>query len=219
MNEELRKYLNELFADAPKTRAAYDLKEELLANSNERYLDLVQNGVSDKEAFDIVINSIGDVDQLFSSLEASEKQKPLSESTLKKTALYKSIAIGLYILGFTSMIAIDELTAFSSLGFVVMMVMVALATCILVYVGAAYPKYTKKEDTVVEEFKEWNHNQKKLKSIQGSVTAIIWMLVLILYFTISFATMAWHITWVLFLIGACAQAISHLLFQLKDFDS
>jgi len=216
MIEELRKYLEELFAGVPKTRAAYELKEELLANSTERYFDLVENGVPEKEAYDIVINSIGDIDQLFETAEPKKDSRYVDDNVVKKLALYKAIAIGLYIVGVVFAVAIDEFTPFSNLGPIMMLLIAAIATSILVYIGAAYPKYKRNDDTVVEEFKEWNNNQKKKKSVQNSVNTIIWMIVLILYFVISFTTMAWHITWVLFLVGGCAQAIVNLLFQLND---
>jgi len=216
MIEELRKYLEELFAGVPKTRAAYELKEELLANSTERYFDLVENGVPEKEAYDIVINSIGDIDQLFETAEPKKDSRYVDDNVVRKLALYNAIAIGLYIVGVVFAVAIDEFTPFSNLGPIMMLLIAAIATSILVYIGAAYPKYKRNDDTVVEEFKEWNNNQKKKKSVQNSVNTIIWMIVLILYFVISFTTMAWHITWVLFLVGGCAQAIVNLLFQLND---
>jgi len=216
MVEELRKRIDELFAAAPKTRAAYELKEELMANSTERYFDLVEDKVPEKEALEIVINSIGDIDQLFAEEDTRHNVHQENNEVLKKAALYKAIAVGLYIISFCVMIVVEEFTAFGRLGFVLMMVIIAIATCLLVYVGAAYPKYRKTDETVVEEFKEWNSSQKKKKSIQASVSTIIWMMTLIVYFLLSFLTMAWHITWLMFLIGVCLQAIANLVFQLKD---
>ena len=218
MSQDLRKNIEELFQNAPKTKAAYELKEELLANSNERYEDLIKEGVPEKEALEIVIHSIGDVDQLLAEVEPHTSRNDLDDATVKKIALYRAIAIAIFIIGFAGTVIIDEVPGFGSLSFVFMLVAAALGVSILVYVGAAYPKYRKTEDTVVEDFKEWNHNQKKIKSIQGSVSTIVWMIVLIAYFVISFATMAWYITWVMFLVGACAQAIVSLVFQLKDRD-
>ncbi len=216
MVEELKKYIDEVFEAAPKTRAAYELKEELLANSTERYFDLVEDKVPEKEAFDIVINSIGDFDQLFEKEEIKVSSPSERDEIIKKTAFYKALAVGLYIFSFCVAFIFEELTPFGEFGFVAMLMIVALATGILVYVGAAYPKYKKTDDTVVEEFKEWNSKQKKRKSIQGSVSTIVWMIILVLYFMCSFATGAWHISWVMFLIGACAQAIVNLVFQLRD---
>ena len=39
---------------------------------------------------------------------------------------------------------------------------------------------------------------------------------LILYFVISFATQAWYITWVIFLVGVCANTVTNLLLKLKE---
>ncbi|MDF9838582.1 MULTISPECIES: permease prefix domain 1-containing protein [unclassified Breznakia] len=212
MNEELRKYLNELFEDAPKTRATYELKEELIANSNDRYFDLVESGVPEDEALHIVIESIGDIDQLFDSVEPKEKPR-VNEQDLKRKALFKTIAIGLYIFGFILLLAIEEFTRRDTLGFIVFLIMAAIATCILVYDATAYPTYKKQEDTVVEDFKEWNHNKRKNNEIRSSVHTIIWMSTLVIYFVVSFLTMAWYITWVIFLIGVCARAIADLMLQ------
>ena len=217
MVEELRKRIEELFSAAPKTRAAYELKEEIIANSMERYFDLVEDKIPEAEAMEIVINSLGDINQLFGEEQPAPVMEYADKETVKKIALLKAIAVGLYIFSFCIMIIVEEFSPFGRLGFILMMAVIAIATCILVYVGAAYPKYKKSDDTVVEEFKEWNSSQKKRKSIQASVSTIIWMMTLVLYFLISFWSMAWHITWLIFLIGVCVQAIANLLFQLKDY--
>lgn len=216
MSEELRSYLEELFKDAPKTKAAYELKEELIANSTERYLDLLKDSVPEKEALNIVIHSIGDVNQLFAEVESPMVVNQPDEAMIKKTALMKSIAIGMYILGVALAIGIDELTIGSGVGPILMLVMAGLATSLLVYTNMAYPKYKKMDDTMVEEFKEWKHNKGKNKAVRNSVYLIIWMVIVILYFLASFLTMAWHITWLLFLAGACAHAIAVLVFNLKE---
>ncbi|MFV0394063.1 MAG: permease prefix domain 1-containing protein [Coprobacillaceae bacterium] len=217
MNDELRKYLDKLFEDAPKTRASYELKEELLANSTEKYSDLVESGIPEGEALHIVMDSIGDIEQLFETMETTEKKEAI-EVNLKKKALFRTTAIGLYILGFILAIIVDEVAPvrYDFLGGVSILVMAAIATCILVYESIAYPKYKKENDTVVENFKEWNHNKKANKEIKNAVNVIIWMCTLVAYFILSFMTMAWYITWVIFLIGVCAQAIASLLFQIKD---
>lgn len=217
MKEELRSYIDKLFADAPKTRAAFELKEELMANSMERYQDLINDRVPEKEAFDIVIHSIGDISQLFSENEEKTAHQPVNDGIRKKTALYRSAAVGLYILGFCAMIIIREFTSFGTLGFVAMLLFFAVATCILVYMSSAYPSYRRCDDTVAEEFKEWNSGQKKNQAVHQLVDTIVWMLVLIIYFFLSFTTGEWKITWIIFLIGVCAQEVVDLIFKLKEY--
>lgn len=69
MTEKIRNYINELFMDAPKTRKAFDLKEEVTLNTIEKYQDLVSEGYREEDAYQNVISSIGDVTELFADLE------------------------------------------------------------------------------------------------------------------------------------------------------
>lgn len=214
MNEEIKKYIDDLFLKAPKTKAAYELKEELMANSNERFYDLLKEGVPEGDALDIVMTSIGDIDQLFPDMNSTGSLNRHSDEHLKKNAAIKAVAIALYIIGFAVWMTMDQFVG-TDLGFVVMLIFAAVATGMLVYINTAYPSYKKKDDTVVENFKEWNSNKTNNKAVEKSVNTIIWMMVLVAYFIVSFATGAWHVTWILFLAGACVQAIATLLFNLN----
>ena len=44
MKEKIRKHINGLFTEAPKTRKAMELKEEMIQNTIEKYEDLVSEG-------------------------------------------------------------------------------------------------------------------------------------------------------------------------------
>ena len=61
MNERIRTHVEGLFEGAPMTRKILDLKEELLANLNSKYDDLVAGGTSPDDAYRTVIAGIGDV--------------------------------------------------------------------------------------------------------------------------------------------------------------
>ena len=97
-----------------------------------------------------------------------------------------------------------------------MFIMIAVATGLLIYNGMTKLSYQKKEDTVVEEFKEWksesDERKKTLKSINSSIGTIF----LVLYFIISFSTGAWYITWLLFLISGAVQNVVKACFDLKQ---
>ena len=54
MEEKLRKYVEELFADAPKTSKMVELREEIFMNLKEKYNDLITAGASEEEAYRIV---------------------------------------------------------------------------------------------------------------------------------------------------------------------
>jgi hypothetical protein len=215
MKEDIRKYIDNLFLEAPKTREAYELKEELLSNSYDRYFDLLEDGISENDALNIVINSIGDINQLFPN---DKESKPffIDDDQLKKMALYKTMAVGLYMVAVMVTIIFDEYLHNGLMAIISGILIATVATCILIYTTTVYPKYKKSEESIVEEFKEWNFNQKKFKAIKNSIYMILWMLVLIIYFVVSFATNAWYVTWIIYLIGFCVHAICNLIFHLIE---
>lgn len=222
MNERIRKHIDGLFADAPKTRRAMELKEEVTINTMEKYQDLIAEGYKEEDAWQMVINSIGDVTELFEELK-EENPLRLSEEERKKKAIMKSLAAGLYIFAgvvclMWMMIYDQFLYRYSSIGMLGLLLAVLIcipATCILVYAANMYPSFTKSEDNIVENYKEARYARNREKAIKTSVSAIIWLLTLTLYFVISFATRHWEVTWILFLVGGCVQAIAMLVFSLR----
>ena len=78
------------------------------------------------------------------------------------------------------------------------------------------PKYSKYEDTMVEEFKEWKGKKDSNKEIKNAISSIIWTLTVIIYLGISFAFGIWHISWIIFLIAALIEDISKLVFKLVE---
>ena len=110
MNDKIRVYVNELFENAPNTKRANDLKDEIISNANDKYSDLISDGKTEKEAYDKVIQEIGNVDEL---LQEIERESPINSSIYdanrKKTALIVSVSVGLYFLSLISTIILDEL--------------------------------------------------------------------------------------------------------------
>lgn len=64
-----------------------------------------------------------------------------------------------------------------------------------------------------EEIKE---EKVEKNEILKSINCIIWCLITVIYMILSFVTMAWHITWVIFIIGAVIAEIAKLSFLLKE---
>ncbi|MDR0880288.1 MAG: permease prefix domain 1-containing protein [Clostridioides sp.] len=58
MRSEIKAYVEELFLGSPKDAKVFELKEELLSNSYERYDDLVKAGISEEEAYRVVVANI-----------------------------------------------------------------------------------------------------------------------------------------------------------------
>lgn len=215
MKDKLRNFIESLFEDAPKNKQTIELKEEMLQNLIDKYNDLVDSGKSSEAAYNIATASIGDIHELIRQIEKREENNLLFEQNYdkgrKRFALLLSISVMLYILCVVPVILLED----SVLGVVIMFVMVAIATGLILYNNMTKPKYLKKDSTVVEEFKEWKANSTEKNTLYQSITKVMWSCITILYFIVSFLTMAWHITWIIFLIGSAIQGIIRAIFELK----
>lgn len=222
MNERIVRHMDMLFESAPRTRKTLELKQEMTQNANDKYQDLLAEGYSDEDAYQNVIGSIGDVSELFEDLE-ERTPYTMSEADRRKKALITSISVGMYIFAGVAFFLcqwLDEMPGsafmdYSTLGLILAAAICIVPTCLLVYVSNMYPNYKKEDDNMVEQYKEITSTNRRDKAIMGAVSTIIWTLTLILYFVISFTTYAWHITWVLFLMGGCAEAIAVLVINMK----
>jgi imidazoleglycerol phosphate synthase glutamine amidotransferase subunit HisH len=102
MYDKLRSYVENLFAPAPKTKKANELKEEFIANLSEKYRDLVASGKSEEEAYHTVISGIGDIDELIKSLEETQMFDPIRDrKDRQKNALIVSVSV-MFILSHSS---------------------------------------------------------------------------------------------------------------------
>lgn len=224
MKEKIRQHFDAILADAPKTRKALDLKQEMLQNAMDKYDDMVADGHSEEDAYYNVINSIGDVTELFSEME-EKNLLTLPEEDRKKKAMLTAAAVGLYIFAgavFFFFAAIEDMTGsywndnLAALGFVLTILICIAPTVMLVYAANMYPAYTKKENSdMVDEYKAARYSGNKAQAVKKSIQSIVWTFTLILYFTISFATYQWRVTWIIFLIAACVHKIIKLIFELK----
>jgi uncharacterized protein YjbI with pentapeptide repeats len=63
MNEKLTGYLNDVFAPYEGVKSAAELKADLHSDLQERFSELKAEGKDDETAFEMTINSIGDIEQ------------------------------------------------------------------------------------------------------------------------------------------------------------
>lgn len=225
MKEKIVQHFNQLFEDAPKTRKALDLKQEMTQNAIDKYEDLLKDGYSEEDAYQNVIQSIGDVTELFEEV-AEKNLLELPEKDRKKRAMLKAVAGGLYIFAgviFVFCGLLNEMTGsygygmdFTTFGLVLAGLICIAPTIMMVYASNMYPNYSKKEEeSMVEEYKHEKYLNNRDKAILGAVSCIVWTAALVVYFLVSFITGAWYITWVTFLIAACVQSVATLVFSLR----
>ena len=99
-------------------------------------------------------------------------------------------------------------------GVVGMFAMIAIATGLIVFRATFLRSGSQKQGNrqIRQEELSDDPSVKLRKSINGLITT----LTLVLYFVISFATMAWYITWVIFPLSAAIQNVIKACFELKD---
>ncbi|MHC1719208.1 MAG: permease prefix domain 1-containing protein [Clostridiaceae bacterium] len=215
MYDELRKRVDELFIYAPKTSKAMELKEELTANLIEKYDDLIKEGKSDEEALKGAMAGVGDVSSLIASLK--EEYEPTYEELKResqRSALFISVAVGLYIFGVALLILLAEVFGTDGVvGLVAMLTVDAVATGLLIYNANSRPKYLKESRP---EEKDWSPADRERNNLLRSVKSILWTLIVVVYFLVSFIFSAWAFSWIIFIIGVALEKIVVLVFQLKE---
>ena len=289
MEPKLREYIEGLFASAPKTHQAYELKEEIIRNTIERYHDLIAEGKSEGEAYNLAIAGIGDINELIEALGGEVSVEPTyTEEEFyqikNRSSVFKAVAVALYILCFTPCILLSAIPFIGEIAPVFMFFMISIATGLLIYgkktkyvicekdkaraseikkkavmkataVGmyiscvtpcillASTPiveispvfmfmmialatvmivlsrdnnAYTKTDDTMVENFKEFNGRKKHTSALYKILVAILWITASIVYVYLTIATglITVVVTWIVFLI---AVAVQHLMKAIFDY--
>ena len=200
-----------LFESAPHTQRAYELKIELTQNLIEKYYNLVNEGKSPEEAYNLTVMSIGDVRELFAQLEDDENGRPVPPPVYypqpqpdHRRALVRAAAVMLFVLSVVPSIIMCEFFggAFLFMGAIGMFLMIALGAGLLVYDHITHPKTVQPvPGSVVEDFRQWQQGKVRIKHWRAAFNGAFWPLVVAFYFLVSFGTGKWYITWVIFLIA------------------
>ena len=129
----------------------------------------------------------------------------------KKNNLARNIAISvsLYIISIIMIILFESMFNKPELGVCVFFLFVAVATGLIVYSSIKYSDKEKKEEKV---------EKKEKNKVVNQVCSIVDIIGVIVYLLVSFATGAWHITWIIFLIMALCEKIVKLIFSIKGED-
>ncbi len=210
---KIKEYVEELFQNAPQNKKTIEFKEELLSNLLEKYNDLVESGMEREVAYNKVIGSIGNVEDLFEDGDIIVETK--ESFSRKKHARNIAIAVMMYILSPVCVIITDN-WGNENLGVIFMFILVAAATGLIIYTSMSNAKYKKQDDTIVEEFKEWkstkSNNYRAYRATKSAISAIT----VAVYLVVSFITFEWWITWIIFIIGVAIEKVVKAYFEIKE---
>lgn len=133
----------------------------------------------------------------------------------EKTAKIVTTSIGIYILSLTACLFFIQEGDFN-LGISIFLLLSGVATCLLVYHFLSSPNYKELYDVLSEEGKKRKDIYRVRKKIYHSSVTIMWLIILILYFTISFHFVNWYCSWIIFIIGVVIQHIIKLIFEIYE---
>ena len=148
-------------------------------------------------------------DELFIELKEKEfsQNNDLEEEKLKTSKKAKGIAISvvLYFLGIVwVMISIPVMNMNPIVASALFLLIWGIATSIIIYVCIKYKKIKTAKETEADKLR---------KQISGVVA----IFVTIIYLIISFQTMAWHLTWIIWIIFGLFEEILKLIFMLRGY--
>ena len=134
-----------------------------------------------------------------------EKEQPLNKQEIKQERA-QGIAAGVlfyFIALVWIMVSIPVLFMNPILAAAIFILLCGIATYKIIYTCMVY-----KKDKIEKEKEETNTRMK-------SINKIIDIFALIIYLFVSFTTMAWHITWIIFIIAELVKEIVKLLIDVK----
>ena len=204
--------VNEFSERIKKLRKEHNLTQEELAekvNVNRTTVAKWENGsliplndtlVELSKTFNISI------DELLTGTKSNEikpNNTPISNNSPKK-ALGISTAVFIYFIAVSWIIvSTTYLKINENLATAIFILICGIATFIIIYTSMLYKtKEEIKEDNTPKELKN-------IKSILSTITLVIYLIV-------SFLTMAWHLTWIIWVISAIIYKIITLIHDLKE---
>ena len=94
--------------------------------------------------------------------------------------------------------------------------MAAIATGLIVYSHMSTPQEYK-------DYDEQSERERRIYSgngghIRKSIMSIYWSIVTLIYLAISFITMQWGITWIIWVLAGILSGIIEVIFEMRDID-
>lgn len=150
----------------------------------------------------------------------------------ERSAIMTSIAVAMYILCWLPTVIFEILAGDKigdALGLVIMFAMIAGATVMLIYNSMTKPKFgptvvnwdkDDDDDDDDDDEKAGKHPpvqpiRPRRSPVYKAISGALFVLVLCGYLLVSFATGAWHITWLIFLMYAALDNVIKAIFDLR----
>jgi hypothetical protein len=213
MESRIHAHIDSLFSGiAPDARVS-EIKMELYMNTVDRYHDLLAEGKTTEDAFFGATERIGDVEEILASVglpvapQKQEKSDQKKRSPKGKTRKKILRAQGCHIITMLMLCLYFILSFATSAWHITWLIFLIMPALENVYCAIIDIIYAKAPDTLYIADPE-------TKKLQNHLSSAIWLIILIVYFIISFTFAHWHLTWLIFLLGSAAQSLMFILLTL-----
>jgi len=141
-------------------------------------------------------------------VEEKKKENVLTRQEVKeKSAKVVSTSVFLYISSVVVLIVATSIGINPVIATGIFLLIIAWATARIVYHYMSKPKFDQTEEEIQKDEKQ--------NTLQKQINEIIMTIATTIYFLLSFLTMAWHITWIIFIIASLICQVVKLIFLLK----
>lgn len=208
MREKLISYVNLLFAG---NADCDEVRQEILQNTLDRFDDLIADGKPEEAAYRLAIGGIGDINEILGQepTPAGREASPAEASSRRDTPVKKAlraVGVALYIMCPLPLLALAD-TGMEVTGLCGLLTFVAIATAFMM-LGS--PSKVSPEEAPAPKVSG------PRQELWNSIHTLIEVLTLIVYFLVSFVTSAWHITWLIFVIGCALNGLVKAILDLKE---
>lgn len=215
MRDNLIQYVNLLFAGTSDTD---EIRLEILQNTLDRFDDLISQGKSPEAAYSLAISGIGDISEILGSCSASRPPvTPMQTSAMAPASALqwkkylRAGGVFLYIICAIPLFVLSEL-GLNTLGLCATIAIAGLATALVILSGDGKEKENSDSKPTSATPSRETPRQELCRVIKKFINAIG----LVTYFILSFATGAWHITWLIFPIEAAITGLVNACLDLKE---
>lgn len=198
MEQKLQAYVDSLFSSVPESDRAYAVKSETLGRLILEYNRLVSEGKAPDEAYGLAVASLGDVGAVLASARGDLSHT--ANGKTEKRKLCTALAVAMYILCPIPVILLQN-----EIGVCLLFVIVAFATGLIIASSVS-----KKNGKIKLDAPE----EKKKSGLAKALSSALWAVIIGGYFVLSFLTGAWHITWLVFLIGTALEGVVNAIVEL-----
>ena len=212
MEEKFINYIDSLFAGVPQTENSYAVRSETLGRLTYKYRELISLGKTEAEAYSLAIASLGDTGAILAraggQYTSPSFDSERAEKLRTKSAVLVSVAVALYILCPVPCILMGN-----NIGAVLLFVMVAAATGLIVFNAVAKKNYLRNDPTMKHAYEK-----KEESGVSKALSGALWAVTLVVYLNLSINSGAWHVTWLVFLIGAALDGVLKAVLELAGKD-